>query len=198
MPEGDDGSDLGPGSPPTPPLAEALAEVRKVLHDVDTTEPQHMGHSFYARAYHDLDINVRALLDAIDEAGIGSSPAAQTPVEGAGFPASAVELVAQLQELIGTKLVAYLGFTNVRTIISWADPSDPSIPPADALDRLLVAYQSAALIHQNDSIAVVQAWIQGRNPMLNDISPARFLRHGEVTDVGPKVLAAAREFAAGL
>ena len=198
MPQGHDGSDSGQRPPPTPTVAEAVAEVRKVLHGVDTTEPRLMDHSFYVRAYDDLDINVRALLDVIEDAGIGSSPAAQTPVEGADVPAFPAELVAQLQELIGTKLVAYLGFTDVRTIVSWADPSDPSVPPADALDRLLVAYQSAALIHQKDSIAVVQAWIQGRNSMLNDISPARFLRDGELNDVGPKVLAAAREFAAGL
>jgi hypothetical protein len=43
--------------------------------------------------------------------------------------------------------------------------------------------------------AVAQAWFTGLNPMLGDRSSARPLREGDLADVGPHVLAAAREFA---
>lgn len=43
---------------------------------------------------------------------------------------------------------------------------------------------------------MVQAWFQGMNPLLDDIAPARVLREGELAEVGPSVLAAARVWAA--
>jgi len=52
------------------------------------------------------------------------------------------------------------------------------------------------LLAERDTPAVVQAWFQGLNPALEDRSPARLLREGAVDDVGPQVLAAARQFAA--
>jgi hypothetical protein len=62
--------------------------------------------------------------------------------------------------------------------------------------RLRLAYQIARLIGEKDSPGVVQAWFQGLNPQLDDRSPARLLREGDVDEVGPLVLAAARAFAA--
>jgi hypothetical protein len=44
---------------------------------------------------------------------------------------------------------------------------------------------------------VAQAWFQGLNPQLEDRSPARLLREGDLDDVGPQILAAARAFAVG-
>ena len=64
-------------------------------------------------------------------------------------------------------------------------------------NRLRLAEQLAKLIAGHDSRAVAQAWFQGLNPQLEDRSPARLLRKGEVLDVGPKLLAAARTFVAG-
>lgn len=62
--------------------------------------------------------------------------------------------------------------------------------------RLRVAYQVAAVIAEADSAEVAQAWFQGLNPALEDRSPARLLREGDLDEVGPLVLAAARAFAA--
>ena len=59
-----------------------------------------------------------------------------------------------------------------------------------------VAYQVARMLAERDSNEVVQAWFQGLNPALGDRSPARVLREGAVDEVGPQVLAAARQFAA--
>ncbi|WP_238423572.1 helicase associated domain-containing protein [Gordonia sp. 'Campus'] len=52
------------------------------------------------------------------------------------------------------------------------------------------------MITERDSPAVAQAWFQGLNPVLDDRAPALLLREGELADVGPQVLDAARQFAA--
>ena len=52
------------------------------------------------------------------------------------------------------------------------------------------------VIAERDTPAVAQIWFQGLNPILDDGPPALLLREGELSGVGPKVLAAARQFAA--
>ena len=49
-------------------------------------------------------------------------------------------------------------------------------------------------VHGNQQI--VQAWMQGLNPILGERSPARLLRDGDLEQDGPRVLDAARAFAA--
>jgi hypothetical protein len=44
---------------------------------------------------------------------------------------------------------------------------------------------------------VAQAWFQGLNPQLGDRSPARLLREGDLAEVGPEIVAAARAFVIG-
>ncbi len=53
------------------------------------------------------------------------------------------------------------------------------------------------LLSEHDAPRVVQAWFQGLNPHLEDRSPARLLRDGDLDEVGPLVLAAARAFLVG-
>ena len=43
---------------------------------------------------------------------------------------------------------------------------------------------------------MTQAWFQGLNPQLEDRSPARLLREGDLDAVGPEVIGAARAFLA--
>ena len=50
---------------------------------------------------------------------------------------------------------------------------------------------------ETESPEIAQAWFQGLNPQLNDRSPARMLREGELDEVGPGVIAAARAFLIG-
>lgn len=105
-------------------------------------------------------------------------------------------LVKELRELLGAKLVAYLGgVKETRAVRQWAEGAR-AISGSDDLQRLRVAYQAARLLAERDEPGVVQAWFQGLNPVLGDRSPARLLRDGELDDVGPQVLAAARQFAA--
>jgi hypothetical protein len=64
-------------------------------------------------------------------------------------------------------------------------------------NRLRVALQVALPIAQAESPEIAQAWFQGLNPQLEDRSPARMLREGELEEVGPAVIAAARAFLIG-
>lgn len=98
--------------------------------------------------------------------------------------------------LLGPKLVAYIAsVSETRAVQQWIDGSRPKDPETEK--RLRFAAQVAKLIAAHDNGAVAQAWFQGLNPQLDDRSPARLLREGDVDDVGPKLLAAARAFVAG-
>lgn len=104
-------------------------------------------------------------------------------------------LVGQLRELLGARLVAYLGgVTETRAVRQWVE-GERTIRDEDAVARLRVAYQAALLIVGRDSREVAQSWFQGLNPQLADQSPARVLREGEPGEAGRSVLAAARSFA---
>ena len=97
---------------------------------------------------------------------------------------------------LGPRLVAYIaGVVETRAVQQWIDGSRPKDPETEK--RLRLAAQLAKLIAGHDNSAVAQAWFQGLNPQLDDRSPARLLREGDVGDVGPKLLAAARAFVAG-
>jgi hypothetical protein len=105
-------------------------------------------------------------------------------------------LVKALRDLLGAKLVAYLGgVQETRAVRQWAE-GIRRVQDKTEERRLRLAYQVATLIAERDSAGVVQAWFQGLNPQLEDRSPARLLREGDLDEVGPLVLAAARAFAA--
>lgn len=109
---------------------------------------------------------------------------------------STAELVTELRDLLGAKLVAYLGkVKETRAVRQWAEGSRTIANPTD-VDRLRVAYRAAAMITARDSAQVAQAWFQGLNPLLDDRSPARVLRESDLNEAGPQVLTAARQFAA--
>lgn len=104
------------------------------------------------------------------------------------------ELVGFLRAILGAQLVAYIaGVTETRAVREWAE--GVRRPRPTVLKRLRTAYQAAAIIEHRESRATVQAWFQGLNPSLDDRSPARVLRDGNVEQIGGAVLAAARSFA---
>lgn len=106
------------------------------------------------------------------------------------------ELVGQLRELLGARLVAYVASVgDTRAVRQWADGDRE---PADmTVRRLRLAFRVAATLTELDSPPVVQAWFQGTNPHLDEVAPARLLREGDLDDAGPAILAAAKAFAAG-
>jgi len=118
-----------------------------------------------------------------------------------GFYAQAMRLdtavlVTGLREVLGARLVAYLGgVRGTRAVRQWAEGIRGVQDPADER-RLRLAYQVAGLLSVREPAGVVQAWFQGLNPQLGDRPPARVLREDDLDDAGPLVLAAARSFAA--
>lgn len=105
-------------------------------------------------------------------------------------------VVKALRDLLGAKLVTYLGGVHeTRAVRQWAEGARAIQDKTDER-RLRLAYQVATLIAEGDSSQVVQAWFQGLNPQLEDRAPARLLREGDLDEVGPLILAAARSFVA--
>lgn len=95
------------------------------------------------------------------------------------------------------RLVAYLaGVRETRAVHQWAEGTR-EIKSPEVEDRLRFALQVSLLLADHDSPRVVQAWFQGLNPHLEDRSPARLLREGDLVEVGPAVLGAARAFLVG-
>ncbi len=109
---------------------------------------------------------------------------------------TAPELVQQLRELLGSRLVAYLGgVKQTRTVRDWAEGTR-QIQSGDDELRLRTALQAALMLASRDEPGVIQAWFQGLNPQLEDRSPAAVLRDGDIETAGRTVLSAARAFAA--
>lgn len=105
------------------------------------------------------------------------------------------EVVTGLVGIIGRKLTAYIAsIKDARALDRWADNSSPH---KDIEERLRLAYQIAALLSSSDSPAVVQAWLIGLNPQLDDEIPISLLRSGNLQNDGKRVLGAARAFAMG-
>lgn len=103
----------------------------------------------------------------------------------------------ELIEILGARLVAYIaGVRETRAVQQYAEesrsPRHPAIEP-----RLRLALRVAMLISKHDSKEIAQAWFMGLNPQLNDRSPARLLREGDIDDVGPEIISAARAFVVG-
>jgi hypothetical protein len=106
------------------------------------------------------------------------------------------EVVRELRDVLGAKLCAYIGSVKeTRAAHQWADGVRE--PSAEIQRRLRVALQAAGAIAAADGASVAQAWFQGLNPQLDDRSPARLLREGDLDEVGPEVIGAARAFLAG-
>ena len=105
-------------------------------------------------------------------------------------------VASQLRDLLGRRLVAYLGEVKEgRAVNGWADGKRE--PSAAIQGRLRLALQVALMIAAADGPRVARAWFQGLNPQLDDRSPARVLREGTVDSDGAAVLGAARAFLVG-
>jgi hypothetical protein len=104
------------------------------------------------------------------------------------------ELVDQLRTLLGARLVAYLGgVTETRAVRQWAEGE--RTPAEAAARRLRLALRVALILTERDTPAVAQAWFLGANPHLTEVAPARRIREGNLDEIGPAVLAAAKAFA---
>ncbi|HWJ65120.1 MAG TPA: hypothetical protein VNT31_00440 [Nocardioides sp.] len=146
-------------------------------------------------AYETAIATFRRAIHSRSEAQIEASAASAGESPDEDVPATP-ELVMTLCELLGAKLVAYLSSVpDTRTVRAWADPTDPRSPPSDVVDRLCIAHRAASLLIQKDSPAVVQAWFQGGNPLLDGAAPARVLREDPVQVAESRVTVAVASFA---
>lgn len=103
------------------------------------------------------------------------------------------EIVVQLRDLLGAKLVAYVaGVSETRAVRAWAEGSREPNPTTESVLRH--AHRVSFQIVQSEGEAVVPVWFQGMNPHLGDKSPARVLREGDFEQEAPRVLAAADDF----
>jgi hypothetical protein len=110
--------------------------------------------------------------------------------------ASLPEVVESLRSILGARLCAYIGAVKeTRAVNEWAEGvRDPS----ERTQRgLRLALQIAQAIDEVDGPDVTRAWFQGLNPQLDDRSPARLLREGDIDEVGPEIIAAERAFLVG-
>jgi hypothetical protein len=87
------------------------------------------------------------------------------------------------------------GVAETRAVHQWA-AGTRKLGSVTTEQRLRLAYQLWKLITTRDSNCVARAWFSALNPKLDDTSPARLVRDGDFDEVGPRLLAAARSFAA--
>ena len=118
--------------------------------------------------------------------------AAHTLAVRSTFP----EVVTALRALVGPRLVAYVGSVReTRAVHQWAEGARA---PGEAVQlRLRVALQVASMLAEAEGPRIAHAWLQGLNPQLEDRAPARLLREGDLQEVGPAVIGAARAFLVG-
>lgn len=103
-------------------------------------------------------------------------------------------LVGRLRELLGVRLVAYIGgVKSARMVSAWAEGTGE--PGERDRERLRHAYHAAALLRERYDAMTVQSWFKGMNPSLADQAPAQLLREGEPFEVARDVIAAAKSFA---
>lgn len=122
----------------------------------------------------------------------GPNGAAHAQAIRMGFDA----VVRELRELLTPRLVAYIaGVRETRAVHQWADGTR-AVKSDDVERRLRLALRIALVLREREEPRVIRAWFQGLNPRLDDRSAARLLRDGDLDEIGPVVLAAARAFAA--
>ena len=103
-------------------------------------------------------------------------------------------LVKHVAAIIGRKLTAYIAGVDVRAVDRWIAGRGSY---GEAEERLRFAYQIVATLAEYDPATVVQSWLTGINPELNDRTPIRLLREENLEVVGPELLGAVRAFIAG-
>lgn len=104
------------------------------------------------------------------------------------------ELVERLRDLIGARLVAYVGnVKSTRPVGEWASGQRSPGQIDDA--RLRLAFQAARLMRERYESATIQSWLMGSNPALGFEAPARYIRNNDPVEAARDVMAAATSFA---
>jgi hypothetical protein len=104
-------------------------------------------------------------------------------------------VVKEIADVLGLSLLAYIGgFASPDEVNAYYQGRSYRQTEVDA--RLRLALRVAKVVGEADA-GNVAAWFQGQNPQLSDASPAWMLKEGDLKDVEPVLLAAARAYAIG-
>lgn len=104
------------------------------------------------------------------------------------------ELVSRLRDLLGVRLIAYIGGVKAaRSVSSWAEGT--GTPGEVDQERLRHAFHAAALLRERYDTTTVQSWFKGMNPALGDDAPAHVLREADPMSGAKEVIAVAKSFA---
>jgi len=128
--------------------------------------------------------------------GLAALPRPDLAAHRRSVQATLAEIVEELTEILGKKLTAYIaGVKDTRVVDRWIRGDVE--PYRGAGSRIRLAYHIAKTLSEHDSPRVVQAWLIGLNPELQDRTPIRLLKQGDLDKVGPELLNAMRAFLAG-
>lgn len=82
-----------------------------------------------------------------------------------------------LRSSLGALLTSYLAeATATVEVQEWID--DGSVPDERIERRLAVVYDVVNKLSDKESNFTIQTWFIGANPYLDNVAPARFVRHG--------------------
>ncbi len=123
-------------------------------------------------------MDTRSVLSAED----AHSHAVETPI---------ADVVGELVDLLGAPLVAVIGgVSETRAVQQWTDGRKPQ-----RQNVLRFAMQLGAMIASSGDKEMARAWFESSNPHLDDAIPALLLRNEPLSNVQPRMMAAARAFA---
>jgi hypothetical protein len=106
---------------------------------------------------------------------------------------SPAEMARHLQEILSSRLVAYMTNQSDRTVLRWARGEVQEIRH-ESKRRLITSYEITLLISKVFSSDEAKTWFIGHEPQLDFAMPAKAIRQGDLEDA----LAAARSFVAGV
>lgn len=145
-------------------------------------------------SFHEAEARVLAAANAFVDATLTTDqrPGLRAYDDSRRFPFP--ELVDELREVIGPRLVAYIGgVMSTMSVSAWARGTEA--PDEVTRERLRHAFHVAALLTERYDATTVQSWFKGMNPSLNDEAPALVLREGDPLEGARDVIAAAKSFA---
>lgn len=107
------------------------------------------------------------------------------------------EIVSSLSEMIGAKFVAYAtSVTEPHVIQEWMNGK--ALPPGEAETRLRLTYRVSKIVYERfHDRDMLQAWLQGKNPDLDDGSAVVMIRLADdPSKFEVQLVSAAQTFAA--
>jgi hypothetical protein len=120
-------------------------------------------------------------------AKLGEAPQSEEPI---------AEVVSELADMIGRKFIAYMTSVNEAQVIErWINGT--VTPPDLTEERLRLAHKISKVVSSRCDKDTVQAWLQGKNPDLNDQTVLVMIREeAEPSTLEAELVSAAEQFSA--